>query len=145
MVFSVVVLPAPFAPMTVTVSPSSTSMVTSRTASTGPYLTAIPSIFSSATFVASQVCRNHFTVGTDLLWRPVRDTPAKVDDGNAVRELHDEIHVVFHDQQGHAASVDGEEQFAEKTGFLGIHPGGRFVQQQQARLRGQGPRKLQQA
>ena len=65
---SVVVLPAPFAPRSVTISPSSTSKLTPRKASMPPYATRMPSTCSS---IAITSVRRRTKISLDDCWVPL--------------------------------------------------------------------------
>src|SRR5215471_1047127 len=143
----VVVLPAPFAPRSATISPSSTVSDTPCNARTAPYR-AWTSVSSSSGIRArrrpgAEVRLDHCGVGLDLLRRAGRDRPSEVEDGDAVRHRHDEVHVVL-DEQDRDAVVDAQppDQLREVADLLVVEPSGGLVEEQQTRAGRERAREL---
>ena len=72
---------------------------------------------------------------TDLLRRALGDLLAVVEDGDAVADAHDHLHVVLDEQDGQAQLGP---QLVDERHHLGrlarVHPGGRLVEQQELGL-----------
>src|SRR5262245_57969597 len=94
--FSVVVLPAPLAPINVTSSPSATSRSMPLTALMPPYATSSPLTSSKG---ASQVGFDDSRVALDLPGSALGDFPAVVENRHPVAQSHHELHVVLDQQQ----------------------------------------------
>ena len=96
--------------------------------------------------VASEIGLDDARILLDLLRRPLGDLAAVVEDGDLLGDAHDHPHLVL-DEQDRDAQVAA--QLAEEVGHLErlgrVHPGGRFVEQEQAWLVGQGAGDLQPA
>src|SRR5581483_475071 len=90
-------------------------------------------------------------VGLDHAWIPLdvrrpsfRDLLAVVEHGDAVRDLHHHPHVVLDEEQGEMAFFhEAPEQGHEAPRLALGHARGRLVQQQQRRVRGEGPGQLE--
>src|SRR5689334_4988786 len=133
----VVVLPAPFAPMRVTISPSSTVSEISESASMRPYCVETPVSSSSAIVGNPQVGRDHGGVVADLGRLAVGDLLPELQHHDAVGHPHDEPHVVLDEQHGVAVVADAPDQ-AHQVVLLGrVEPGCRLVEAQQLGLGGQ--------
>src|SRR5439155_141084 len=71
------------------------------------------------------------------------DLAAEVEHDDLVRDLHDEPHVVLHEQHGHAARVaDRAEELRERGHFLVVQAAGGLVHEEEPGARGQRPREL---
>ena len=57
--------------------------------------------------------------------------------GDAVAQVEDEAHVVLDDEDGDALVADGEDQFFGRPRLLGVHAGGRLVEEEQAGFGGE--------
>ena len=126
MLMSVVVLPAPLAPMSVTISPASMRSDTPRRA-------------------LAEVGFDDVGIGPDFLRRAVGDFHAVVEHDQVLADAHDELHVVFDEDDGDVAFEDGVDEVDEGLGFAGVHARGRFVEKQELGARGQGAGDLQAA
>src|SRR3546814_17929512 len=115
-----VVLMAPFVTISVIGSPSSSYIETLLTAFAGPQLTPNSSIFSNATFASDIIGGDHPGV-PDFLRVSNRDSFAEINDGYAVRNPHNEIHVVFDHKNSHAVLIDFRKYIDQKAGFLRVH------------------------
>src|SRR3972149_5677495 len=92
-----VVLPAPFAPSSATISPGATRSDTRRRAWILPEET-----LSSATLITlvdPQIGLDHLWRRLDLRGNALRDLPSEVEHHDPVGHLHDESHLVL-DQEG---------------------------------------------
>src|SRR5262249_47656378 len=107
---SVVVLPAPLAPISTTSSARSTVIETSATAATLPYRHCNPSTCSTG---APQIGADDLRVGLDLGGRAVRDDAALVEADHAVGHAHDGAHVVLDQQDRDAVGADFRERSHE--------------------------------
>ena len=95
---------------------------------------------------APQVRLDDLGVGPDLGRRAFGDLLAMVEDGHPVADPHDHAHVVLdeEDRQAEFAAQPADE-IGQLAGLIGVHPGGRLVQQQQGRVGAEGPGDLQAA
>src|SRR5919197_4030484 len=96
---SVVDWPLPFAPSSVTISPSRTLSDTPSSACRCPYETARASTSSSSAIRGAKIRVDDGRVGGDLAWATIGDLSPVVQHHHAVGEPHDEIHVVLDDDQ----------------------------------------------
>src|SRR5205823_10072823 len=95
----VVLLPAPLAPSSVTISPASTRSDRPRTASTLPYAAATRSSSSSGTVVRlPEIGGDDFGVAQHLRRRAVGDAAAEVEHRDVIGDLLDQMHVVIDDE-----------------------------------------------
>src|SRR4051812_10108806 len=108
MVRSRVVLPAPLAPRTAVMVPSSTLIETPSSARTAPYVVTTSSTESIVTChsraaldLLAEVGLEHLRVVADLVRCARRDQPAEVEHDDAVADLHDQVHVVLDEQDRH--------------------------------------------
>src|SRR5215813_11927774 len=100
-VASVVVLPAPLAPIRATISPSSTSMVTPRKAWVPPRRTWTSSSRSMAVLSPPpEIGLDDGRISLDLGWRAGREESSLVDDDQPLADAHDHLHVMLHQQGG---------------------------------------------
>src|SRR5258706_8387609 len=113
-----------------TPSPGSLSLATlSRGAGDGPNGNADSRLPSrSRRFVPAEIDVAHRGVGHDPVEGFLDQNPALVEDGDAGRDLADELHVVLDHHQGDGA-VDLADQRGGAVGLLGAHPGRGLVQQ----------------
>src|SRR5918994_2107403 len=152
---SIVVLPAPLAPSTATIWPSSTASETPCSARTGPYRawTSLSSrsairrlrlgLRGTGVLVGAEVGLDHRRVGSHLGGRSVRDLLAEVEHVHVVGDAHDEVHVVLDEQHGQLPVLaDLLDETAELLDLLVVQPAGGLVEQQQPRLRDEGARQL---
>src|SRR5437762_10728733 len=103
-----VVLPAPLAPMRVTISPSATSKESSRTAGTSPYASSRSCTLRSK--FTAKVGRDHRRVVLHFARRALEQRLAVVHDENAVRDVHYQVHVVLDDEHRDAPPADRSEE-----------------------------------
>src|SRR5207247_8367434 len=101
---SVVLLPAPLAPISATISPSATSKETSRQAGTSPYASSTFSTLSSK--FAAQIGLDDARVCLHLARRAFEERHAMVHHEHALRDVHDEIQVVLHHEHRDAAVAE---------------------------------------
>ena len=77
---------------------------------------------------------------------PGGDQFAEVNDVDAVGNVHDEIHVVLDEQDGHVELVaDAADELGELVRLLRVHAGSRLVEHQELRMRRQRAGDLQPA
>src|ERR1700681_3043873 len=126
---SVVLLPAPFAPSSDTISPSATTSEMPCSASTAPYR-ATRSWISSSIERAAEIRGDHVGVARDLLGRSFRDVLAEVQHRDAVADGHHEVHVVLDEQQRRILLANAAQQCDEGVGFGRVHPRRGLVEQQ---------------
>src|SRR4051812_38364735 len=111
----VVLLPAPLAPIRLTISPSATSKDRSRTAATSPYASSNSSTLRSKG--TAQVGLDHARVRLHFARRALEEAHAVVHDQDALGDVHHEIHVVLNHDDGRAAFADQGKSFQEKPDF----------------------------
>src|SRR3981081_2835702 len=105
-VLSVVVLPAPLPPIKATISPTSTLNEMPLRTSMWPSLTLMLSTLSILGPPA-EMGLDHLWIALNLTGRAFRDLAAEVEHPHALADLHDEAHIVFDQQDGDAAGVQG--------------------------------------
>ena len=94
----------------------------------------------------AEVGGDHRRVALDLLRRPLGDDLAPIEHDDALAEAHDELHVVFDDQEREVeAGADVADHRHQLLGLLRVHPGGGLVEDEQVGLGGQRPGDLQAA
>src|SRR5207302_8458520 len=98
---SVVLLPAPLAPISATISPAATSKETARQAGTSPYASSTLSTLRSE--FAAQIGLDDARVCLHLARRAFEERHAMVHHEHALRDVHDQVHVVLHDEHRDAA------------------------------------------
>ena len=152
MVCSVVDLPAPFEPMRVTISPSSTVKLTPAGRGCRRSRCGRPRARAGPRAPPSRVAapRPRYASMTRGLAGPRRACPrralAVVEDGDPVADAHDDPHVVLDEQDGQAElGSQPADEVGQVARLLGVHAGGRLVEQQELRTRGQRSRDLQPA
>src|SRR5919204_867496 len=104
---SVVVLPAPFAPSSATISPSSTRSDTPCSALIGPYRASTPRSSSSGGIFSSEIRLDHLWVYPHVRRRAAGDQTPEVENVHVITDGHDEVHVVLDEQYGQV-EVDAE-------------------------------------
>ena len=73
------------------------------------------------------------------------DELAVVETVDLVGDVHDQVHVVLHDEHGHAGVADRGDARDQVLALARVRARGRLVEQQQPRLRGQSAGDLYQA
>src|SRR5690348_18431020 len=108
----VVVLPAPFAPIRATISPSSTVRLMPCSAWMRPYSSVT---FSSSSSIGrlSQVRGDDRLVVPDLMRRTLGDLAAELQHHDAVGHAHHQAHVVLDEQNRHAGVADPADQLQQ--------------------------------
>src|SRR5690349_11193444 len=101
----VVDLPAPFAPMSATISPWSTVRLIPCRAWIRPYRSVMLSI-SSSIGRYPQVGGDHLRIVADLRGRTLGDLLAELQHHDPVAHPHDQAHVVLDEQDRHALVAD---------------------------------------
>src|SRR5262249_1716324 len=140
----VVLLPAPLAPIRVTISPSATWNDTPRTAAISPY--ASSRLWTSSSKLASEIGLDHARVRLHLARRAFHEPQAMVPDEPALRHVHHQVHVVLdHDDGNVSFLVDVLQSFQKKLHLRGAQAGGRLVQHEELRSRGERPGDLEHA
>src|SRR5262249_36385723 len=114
-VFKVVVLPAPFPPIKVTISALLIVSDTSRNVATSPYLTASRSISSIGNDPlleagAAEIGFDHVLVGAYLGGRAFGEFLSVIEDRDARAGGHDHVHVVFNEHYGYTLRIDPPDQ-----------------------------------
>src|ERR1043166_3203413 len=156
---NVVDLPAPFAPINVTMSPFPTRNETSCSAVIVPYET--ERSFSSSTAIRplcfhwalavflrflAQIRLDHLRICPDLLGCAFRDLDSVIENEDPHAESHHHLHVVLDQQHGDLKFLFHELDQLHQLLFLArIHSGGRLVQEQKLWSRRQRTDDLQPA
>src|SRR6266436_2313191 len=143
MAFSVVVLPAPFAPINTTSSARCTVIERSRTAATLPYRQCSPSTVSTFRPLA-EIGADDLGMRLYLLWRTIRDNASLIEANDAVGDAHDGAHVMLDQEHGYPLAPDFCQRRHEAQFFCGVHSRHRLVQQQQLGTRRKCDRNLKQ-
>src|SRR5512135_657445 len=152
------VFPAPFAPMIVTISPAPMCIETFLSTLSLPYpdstfliLSMRPSIPKPAppplfpSLVVPQVHPDHLPVLLDREGTILGDLLPVAHHDDLVRDLHDEGHVVLHEQHGDAHVADPRDQPSHFVRFPHVQPGRGFIEQEELRLAGDRPADLDDA
>src|SRR5512132_1751017 len=134
------VFPAPFAPMIVTISPAPMCIVTFLRTFSLPYPDSTFLILSmrssipdpplpplSPSSVVPQVHPDHLPVLLDREGTILGDLLPVAHDDDLVRDLHDERHVVLHEQHGDAHVADPRDQPSHFVRFPHVQPVGGLV------------------
>src|SRR6267378_86614 len=128
---SSVVLPAPFRPTSVTISPSPTCSDTSRSAWASPYRAERPSSSSAALGMRlPQIRGDDSGILADGGVRPLSDHAALLQHDHLVGQLRDDAHVVLDEHDG-PAGVGLSDQLDRASDVLDAHACRRLVQQEQ--------------
>src|SRR5258708_31894455 len=122
---SVVDLPLPLAPSSVTISPSRTLSDTPSSARRCPYATLSSSISSNATpagtsrlLRAAEERLDHRRGGGDLVRLALGDLAPVVQDDHAIGDAHDQVHVVLdHDQRQPQLAAQPDDEAHERAPF----------------------------
>src|SRR6266571_5396468 len=137
-------LPAPFGPITVTISLLSTVPDTPWRISVSPYPAYSSRNSRSAMASPSQVRVDHLRVRLDLVREALDETPALVHHDDPLAPLHDDVHVVLDQEERHPTVPqvldDGEDLPRERR----VDAGDRLVEEHELRLSHQGPCQLEQ-
>src|SRR5215831_9313657 len=83
-----------------------------------------------------------FRVAQHLRRRTVSNTAAKVEYGDPIGDLLDQIHVVIDDKNGEPVSLKTLQKLDELAFFDSIQAGARFIEEKQLGAAGKGPRDL---
>src|SRR5512143_3289190 len=153
-----VVFPAPFAPMIVTISPAPMCIETFLSTLSLPYpdstfliLSMRPSIPKPApppfspSLVVPQIHPDHLPVLLDREGTVLGDLLPVAHHDDLVRDLHDDRHVVLHEQHGDAHVADPRDQPSHIVRFPHVQPGRGFIEQEELRLAGERPADLDDA
>src|SRR5919198_2449368 len=136
---SIVVFPAPFAPRTATTSPSPTASETPCRALIGPYRASTRSSSSSG----AKVCLYYGRIASHLGRCSGRDPPAEAQDVDPVGDAHDEVNVVFDDEDGELElGAEAPDERRQPLHLLVVEAAGGLVEEQQSRPRREGAGEL---
>ena len=141
---STVVLPAPFAPMRATSSPSFTSRQTESSTRVLPRWS-VTLLSDSIGLLYAEVRLDDPPVGAHLGGPALGDRLAVVEDHDAVGDVHHHVHVVLDEHDGEAPGAQLGDEPHDVLALLAVHPGGRLVEQQHLRLGCERLRNLEQA
>src|ERR1700754_1835663 len=138
----VVDLPAPFAPINATISPSPTVRLMPCKASIRPYASVMLSS-SSSIGGNPQIRGDDLRVVPHLGRRPFGDLLAELEHHDPVGDAHDQAHVVLDQQHRHPGVADLADQRQQILLLRRVEARGGLVQAEQRRIGGQRPRDLQ--
>src|SRR5690349_24084163 len=124
-------LPAPFAPMMQTISPSPTVNDTPRSTSTSSYPATTPRSSRSAPSLPAKVGLDDAGVPPDRRRRPLGDLLTVIEHDDALRDVHHHVHVVLDEQHGLALPMQRQDVLLHLVDHRGIHGGRRLVEQEQ--------------
>src|SRR5512134_1078843 len=140
------VFPAPLAPMIVTISPDRMCIVTFFSTMSLPYPDSRFLILSMpASCVVPEVHADHFPVLLDREGPVLRDLLPETQHDDLVRDPHDERHVVLHEEHGDPHVADLPDEPAHPVRFPHVQARSGFVEEEEARLAGEGPADLDDA
>src|SRR5260370_10799567 len=145
--FSVVVLPAPLRPSSVTTSPVNTSNVAPWSTWDSPYQACSPSTASKGaplglSMANSKIGLAYERVGGNRLVVAFGQHSAAREHGDPVGEVGDHAEVMF-DHQYRPVGGDRLDECADAIDVFVAHPSHRFVEQQHFRIERQGGCDLQ--
>src|SRR6266480_6632810 len=135
-VLSSVDLPAPLAPMMDTMCPACTRSDTPRSTSTSAY-PARTSVSASSVGSAAKVRLDDVRVAADRLRRALGDLLAVVEHDDALRDVHDHLHVVLHEQDRLALRVQHADVVLHLVDHRRVHGRRRLVEQDELGIRHQ--------
>src|SRR5262245_17427829 len=147
--FSVVVLPAPLRPSSVTTSPAKTSKVTPWSTWDSPYQACSPSIASSGAILGLSMADPEIgfldvRVGRDRIVVAFSQHPTTGEHGDTVGEVRDHTEIVL-DHQYRAVLGNRLDERADPSDILVSHSRGRLVEQQHFRIEGKRRRNFERA
>src|SRR5271166_4825588 len=138
---SVVVLPAPLRPTSVTTSPCLTSRSTPCSTWLSSYQALRP---RTSSIDATEVRVDDGAIIVHLLVRPLADDLAILQDDDVVREPLNDVHVVL--DEDHRTSLGRDfDELDDRLDVLGAQAAGRLVEQQQQRIQRERDRQLERA
>src|SRR5262249_2613048 len=144
-VFNVVLLPAPLAPISVTISPRRTSSETPCRPVTRAQAATTPSSLSPPVLPGTaEIGFNDPRIFLDLRRRAVREPASIVEDGDFVAHAHHHVHMVLHQDHGRAIVADAGNQLADMRRFGDVESRSRLIEQQERRPRHHRARDFQQ-
>src|SRR5262245_1254613 len=147
--FSVVVLPAPLRPSSVTTSPAKTSKLAPWSTWDSPYQAWSPSTASSGAVLGlsmadPEIGLTHQRVGRNRLVVAFGEHSATREHRNAIGEVSDDAEIVL-DHQDRAVGSDRLDECADAIDIFVTHAGHRFVEQEHFRVERQRGCDLQRA
>ena len=87
---------------------------------------------------ASEISGHDFGVTQHLRRRTVGNTAAKVEHGDSIGNLLDQVHVVIDHKNGEPMSLKTLQKLDQPAFFHSIQPGTRFIQEYQLGAAGEG-------
>src|SRR6266508_2031814 len=145
--FRQVLLPAPFAPISATSSPSRTWRSMPRSASTAPYatrrsLTSSMGRLSTEAIVLAEIGLHHARVRPDDRGRALGQLLSVLQHGDPIRDPHHEVHVMLDQQDRRATRADANDELVQLADLSRIQPRGRLVHREQQGGENEGSRDL---
>ena len=138
-------LPAPFAPMIVTTSPSGRQDTPRRASDSTVGDHQIPDLEQVSNSWHREIRLDHSRIGLDLGRSAFGDLSPVVQDRDSVRDAHHEIHIVLDENDRHARVADPPDEVAHLDDFRGVEPRRRLIQKQEVRTCREGTGDLQEA
>src|SRR5579864_2630289 len=149
-----VLLPAPFGPITATISPGPTEIETSRMTGTPPYPAVIASALRSGSGLGSargsadlsnKVSVDDLPLLSQRRHRSAADQPALRHDEHRVAQLLDEVQLVLDHQDRQAVAAEVLQVAPDLLDDARVHAGHRLVEKQAARVQHERAHDLDQA
>src|SRR3972149_5264729 len=138
-----VVFPAPLAPMIVTISPVPTCIVTFLSTFSLPYPDSTFLILSMRfSLDFPQVHPDHLPVPLAGKGTVLGDFLPVAEHHDLIRDVHDERHVVLHEQDGDPPVADLGDPLAHVDRFPHVQSGHGLIEQEELRLAGERPAPL---
>src|ERR1700694_3151694 len=141
MFLSIVDLPAPLAPTTVTISAGWTSRSMSQRTLRSPKLKF--SLLMLSKVGVPQIGSDHSGVVYHLLRPALRELLAGIENHHAIGNPHDRLHVMLDHHLSEAALLDLEDQMNNLLALHGVQAAHHLVEEEQLRLSCEHPRHLQ--
>ena len=76
-----------------------------------------------------EIGSHYFRVAQDLRWRTIGNTATKVEHGDAVGNLLDQVHVVIDEKNGEPVSLKTLQKLDELAFFESIQARARFIEE----------------
>ena len=80
---------------------------------------------------SAEIGLDHVRIVLNLLWLSFGDLSSKIQNDDSVGSIHDQLHVVFDQENGRAVFRDAAKDFRQTARFIVVEAGGRFVEQQE--------------
>src|SRR5262249_43565124 len=125
---SIVVLPAPLAPIRVTNSFSETTRLTSRNATTAPYRQLMFLTCNIYHPFAAEIGGDNFRVSADLRRTPLSNLYAMMENQHIARYRHHDIYIVLNENDRHSPRTQIAQDVRQVQGFACVQPAERLIE-----------------